>query len=180
MSTSSPHPLLETPYAQHVCDFEYRIATEVAFDAEQQLAYALGQGFLDLAQLNNPDFIARLGIQRIWFARYFKRHVQLPTLTPNESREIPQSQVRLGITLIENETWTPEREALLMTHLYQHLPIRPEEVDTFTIETDKTCCHSPCFGCMDFDVHTAIQTQGRTPWLAILEAKKNVAQDVLA
>ena len=173
-------PSLETHYAQHVCEFERRIATEVAQNADGSLAYALGHGFLQKTALNDADFLNQLGITQIWFGRYFQRNVQLPTLTPNEFREIAQSQIKLAIHMQDGQTWSLDREKKLQAHIYQHLHVTAEEIDVFTVETDKPCCHSPCFGCTSFDVHTAIANQGRTAWLDILEAHALQKTETLA
>ena len=173
-----PDPQRESAYAQHVCDFERRIATETAYNPDGTIAYALGQGFVEEAGLT-PDQLQHFGIARLWFGRYFQRHVKLPTLTPNEFREIAHSQVKLAVELREGQTWTPEREEALQAYIYQKLGLAPEAVDAFSVETEKVCCHSPCFGCMRFDVDTAIVQQGRTPWLAILEAHHHRHSDAL-
>jgi hypothetical protein len=175
-----PDPQLQSAYAQHVCDFERRIATETAYNPDGTLAYALGQGFVEEAGLNDADLLQHYGIAQIWFGRYFQRNVKLPTLTPHEFREIAQSQVKLAVELHEGQTWTPEREEALQAYIYQQLALTPEAVDAFSVETDKVCCHSPCFGCMRFDVDSAIVQQGRTPWLAILEAHHHNLSDALA
>jgi hypothetical protein len=166
-----PDPQLQSTYAQHVCDFERRIATETAYNPDGSLAYALGQGFIEEAGLNDADLLQHYGIAQIWFGRYFQRNVKLPTLTPNEFRDIPQSQVKLAVEMLDGQSWSSDRETALKAHIYKHLNLSSADVDTFSVETDKTCCHSPCFGCTCFDVHTAIANQGRTPWLNILEAK---------
>ena len=163
-------PQLQSAYAQHVCDFERRIATETAYNPDGTLAYTLGQGFVEEAGLTLEQ-LQHFGIAQIWFGRYFQRNVKLPTLTPNEFREIPQSQVKLAVEMLVGEHWSSDREKALKAHIYKHLNLSSADVDTFSVETDKTCCHSPCFGCTCFDVHTAIANQGRTPWLNILEAK---------
>lgn len=178
MSSSTLTTLLETPYAQHVCDFEYTISHQVKYNPDGSLHYAFGHGFLELAQLTQPETLHHFGIDTIWFARYFQRQAQLPTLRMGEVREIQQSQLRLAFELLPNSSWTAEQESALKVHLFKHLPIQPEDVDTIVFETDKVCCHSPCFGCMRFDVNQAIEAQGRTPWLAVLEAKHTLEKKV--
>jgi hypothetical protein len=174
--SSSLTTLLETPYAQHVCDFEHTISHQVKYNPDGSIHYAFGHGFLELAQLTQPETLYKFGIDTIWFARYFQRQAQLPTLRIGEVREIPQSQLRLAFQLLPNASWTPTQEEALKKHVFQHFPVTEEAVDAVVFETEKQCCHSPCFGCMRFDFEKAIETQGRTPWLAILEAKHHLKE----
>jgi hypothetical protein len=165
-------PLLETPWAQHICGFAHTIAHAVNYLEDGTLHYAFGHGFNALAKLDTPEALARFGIQKVWFSRYFKRGACLPTLRPNETRTLPTSQIQLGVRLRDGVLeWSEQHQQALRDHLFATLPVSPEEVDSLQLKTDKTCCHSPCFGCTVFDVQQAIHVQGRTPWLAVLEAQ---------
>jgi hypothetical protein len=169
MQTST---LLESDYAQHVCTFAHTVANGVAFTEAGELHYAFGHGFNMLAHLSDDETLASFGIRRIWFSRYFKRGAKLPTLTPGQTRSIVQSQVQVAVDVLDasGELTEAQHDALRL-HILKYLPIEEIDIDTFTIKTDKECCHSPCFGCTVFDLNRAIEVQGRTPWLEILEAQ---------
>gem|GEM_PF-3811203 len=161
---------LNTPEAKHIQYFDWAVANAIVHDEDGTLNYAFGEGFKTLANLQGD--VSAFGIQDIWFGRYFKRNALLPTLHLGESRAIELSQLGIAYRTKSGDPITDEQTVALKEHVFHHLPITEDDVDILKFQHDKDCCHSPCFGCTCFDVHTAISKQGRTPWLAILEAAK--------
>jgi hypothetical protein len=169
--------LLESEFAQHVCGFAHTVADAEVYTPSGELHYAFGRGFNRLVKLEDIETLAGFGIQRIWFSRYFKRGAELPTLTLGQTRHIVQSQVQVAVDVMDaSGELTPAQHDALLAHILNHLPVTEAEIDSIAIKTDKTCCHSPCFGCTVFDVNRAIEAQGKTPWLEILEAQAQQQQ----
>jgi len=134
-----------------------------------ELVYLFGQEFLLATDLLSSETLQRFGLASVWFARYFKRNAKLPTLEGGH-RTIARSQIRLKVDLRPNVTPTEQWRTDLSTYLLEQLGMTPEQVDDITIETGESCCHSPCYGCVAFDLDQAIERQGEQHFLMAMKA----------
>jgi hypothetical protein len=134
--------------------------------------YLFGSAFLTATALNDPQNLAQFGIDSIWFGRYFKRQAPLPTLDGGH-RVMEKSQIRLKMDLQPNINPTPEWHAKLSAYLLEKLGINATEVDEIKLETTDICCHSPCYGCIAFDLEKALAQQGNQPFLLAMKAGYN-------
>ena len=134
-----------------------------------ELVYLFGQEFINATDLDNPETLARFGIKTVWFARYFKRKVKLPTLEGGH-RTLENSQIRLKVDLTQEDTATPEWQETLKAYLLEQLGLTNDLVDEVKLETNDTCCHSPCYGCLSFNIDKAIEKQGEQPFLMAMKA----------
>jgi hypothetical protein len=133
--------------------------------------YVLGHAFMQATQLHQPAVQQRFGLQHVWFARYFARQAALPTLQ-GEHRTMPTSQLRLKLSLLPQQQPTPQWQAAFTTYLLEQLNLSPAEVDEVKLEVlpaQEACCHSPCFGCMVFELPQALERQGNPLWLQQLQ-----------
>jgi hypothetical protein len=149
---------------QFYSDFQAHLADGNRLaDGSNTPIYLLGQAF---------------DIQQLWFARYFSQHCPLPTLQ-REVRVIPKSQLRLKFSTLSGSDLTPSLQAELETYLLEQLNVaRPDEVKFEHLDEAPHCCHSPCFGCMSFNVEQALERQGPQPFLLAMQqaAKQQDAQ----
>jgi hypothetical protein len=134
-----------------------------------ELTYLFGQEFINATDFDNPETLARFGIKTVWFARYFKRNVKLPTLEGGH-RTLENSQIRLKVDLTQGVTNTPEWQEILKTYLLEQLGLTADLVDEVKLETNEVCCHSPCYGCLCFSIDKAIEKQGEQPFLIAMKA----------
>jgi hypothetical protein len=134
-----------------------------------ELVYLFGDEFLTATGFHNAETLAQFGIASVWFARYFKRNAALPTLEGGH-RTMVKSQLRLKMDLKPSVTASPQWEAILTTYLLEQLGLTADQVDEIKLETQDVCCHSPCYGCIAFDVDTALAQQGEQPFLVTMKA----------
>jgi hypothetical protein len=150
--------------------FQQTLAHGVLYDETTgELVYLLGTAFLEATQLNQPETLARFGIDSVWFGRYFKRNAQLPTLDGGH-RAIERSQLRIKATLAPTTVATDQWQAGFSSYLLEALGFSADQVDDMKLDFGETCCHSPCYGCLDFDLEKAIVQQGNQPFLIAMKA----------
>ncbi|MCX5920901.1 MAG: hypothetical protein NTW61_06245 [Candidatus Melainabacteria bacterium] len=134
-----------------------------------ELVYLFGQEFLNATDFENPAVLQQFGLKSVWFARYFKCKAKLPTIEGGH-RTIEKSQIRIKVDLLPDTVVTPSWHDALKTYLLEQLGFTAEQIDEVKIDTEDTCCHSPCYGCTRFDVDKAIEKQGEQPFLMAIKA----------
>jgi hypothetical protein len=150
--------------------FKRELTNGIMYDKTTgELVYLLGQAFLLKTNLVSSETLQRFGLQSVWFARYFKRHASLPTLEGGH-RTLANSQIRLKVDLLPNVTPTEQWHNQLSTYLLEQLGFAPDQLDEIKIEIGETCCHSPCYGCIAFDLEQALERQGEQPFLMAMKA----------
>ena len=155
---------------EYMAWFKRELVDGILYDKTSgELVYLFGQEFLNATDFENPAIMARFGLKSVWFARYFKRKAKLPTIEGGH-RTIEKSQIRIKVDLNEGVTVTPEWHDSLKTYLFEQLGLTDDLVDEVKIDTEDTCCHSPCYGCLAFDVDKAIEKQGQQPFLMAMKA----------
>jgi hypothetical protein len=150
--------------------FKKELAEGSSYDkTTQACSYLFGTAFLEATALNQPQNLERFGIASLWFGRYFKRQAALPTLEGGH-RIMERSQIRLKMDLHPTLQPTPAWHAELSVYLLEKLNLTAEDVDDIKLETEDVCCHSPCYGCIDFDVDKALTQQGNHLFLLTMKA----------
>ncbi|MFM7390083.1 MAG: hypothetical protein ACKO34_05630 [Vampirovibrionales bacterium] len=154
-------------FQHHLADGQ-RWCDETATDTRTPV-YLLGQALLKQAQFDTPTHWASYGIQEVWFARYFSPHCPLPTLQ-GDVRVIPNSQLRLKFSTFDGQPLNEATHQALQTYLLAQLEVpTPHEVKFEALEANPHCCHSPCFGCLRFDVDQALERQGEQGFLLAMK-----------
>lgn len=162
--------MIATHTQEYMAWFNRELIDSVLHDKTTgEIIYLFGHQFLTVTHLKNKETLTRFGIKSVWFARYFKRKAKLPIIEGGH-RTIEKSQLRLKVDLLEGVTATPEWHDALKTYLLEQLGLTDDLVDEVKLETEDTCCHSPCYGCLAFDVDKAIEKQGQQPFLLAMKA----------
>jgi hypothetical protein len=150
--------------------FKQELAEGSSYDKTNHACiYLFGTAFLKATALDQAQNLARFGIASVWFGRYFKRQAALPTLEGGH-RVMERSQIRLKLDLQPNVVSTPQWHEALSVYLLEKLGVTADDIDDIKLETDDVCCHSPCYGCIDFEVDKALAQQGNQLFLLTMKA----------